>query len=231
MSKRIEAASAWPAARTTLTAAAILAVVGSSPALAQRKQAPKPTTPAPTAQQQPDLFFSPWTKFCIKGQEPKAKQICFTGKDAHLNSGAPAAAAALVETENDRKKVLRVTLPLGVQLGPGTRFVIDNSRPTQGHYVICYINGCMAEYDATTQVINQLKEGKQLAIQAVNANGQAFSVNLPLGDFAKVYAGPPVDTKVFEARQKKMLDELDRRVSEADQRLESLYAKESAKPK
>ena len=27
------------------------------------------------------LIYQPWTKFCMKGQDANAKQVCFTGKD------------------------------------------------------------------------------------------------------------------------------------------------------
>jgi hypothetical protein len=43
---------------------------------------------------------------------------------------------------------------------------------------------------------------------------------LPLGDFAKAYDGPPTDPQVFEAQQKKLQDELQRRAEEARKKLE-----------
>ena len=63
--------------------------------------APAPAAPAPEAQQQApaqaqgeqqqqvQLIYSPWTKFCLKGQnnDPNAKQVCFTGKDARIEFG------------------------------------------------------------------------------------------------------------------------------------------------
>jgi invasion protein IalB len=232
---RIAAPPAWPVARTVFTAAAILAVVGTSWTLAQQRAAPKQTAPAaqkgqaaaPPAQAvQPDLIYAPWTKLCVKGQEPKAKQVCYTGKDVHLETGVMAAAAVLVETENDPKKVLRVTLPLGMQLVQGTRMIIDDGRPALGPYLICFTNGCMAEYDASTQLINRLKKGQLLAIQGINANGQAINVNLPLSDFAKAHDGPPLDPKVFEERQQKLNEELQRRTNEVRERLERLQVSE-----
>ena len=60
--------------------------------------------------EQPQLIFSPWTKFCLKGQEANAKQVCFTGKDGRVESGMPVVAAVLIEPEGEPKKILRVTL-------------------------------------------------------------------------------------------------------------------------
>jgi len=193
------------------------------------KAAPKPAeAPAPQAQQappaqqgeQPQLIFSPWTKFCLKGQEANAKQVCFTGKDGRVESGMPVVAAVLIEPENEPKKVLRVTLPLGMSIQPGTRVIVDNGQPMTGPYVICFNNGCMADYEASGELIGKLKKGQGLVIQGINGAGQPMSLVVPLGDFAKAYDGPPTDPKVFEEQQKKLQEELQRRAEEARKKLE-----------
>jgi invasion protein IalB len=184
-------------------------------------QPPQGQAAAPADQQQPQLIYSPWTKFCLKGQDATAKQVCFTGKDARLESGMPVVAAVLIEPEGEPKKVLRVTLPLGMQLVHGTRLIVDQGQPATGPYVICFTNGCMADYEANADMIGKLKKGQQLAVQAINSNGQPVSLLLPLSDFAKAYDGPPTDPKVFEEQQKKLQEELQRRANEARQKLES----------
>ena len=65
----------------------------------------------------------------------------------------PVVLVVLVEPEGDAKKLLRVTLPLGVSLQAGTRVIIDNGQPFTAPYVICLSNGCMAEYEAKAQEI------------------------------------------------------------------------------
>jgi invasion protein IalB len=177
-------------------------------------------------QQQVQLIFSPWTKFCLKGQPgqtppPDAKEVCFTGKDARVESGQPVLAAVLIEPEGQDHKLLRVTLPLGMQLGHGTRVIIDQNQPMTAPYVICFTNGCMADYEANAEMIGKLKKGQGLVIQAINATGQPISVVMPLNDFAKAYDGPPTDPKVFEEQQKKLQEELQRRADEARKKLES----------
>ncbi len=168
------------------------------------------------------LIYSPWTKFCLKGQnDPNAKQVCFTGKDARIESGMPVVAAVLIEPEGEPKKILRVTLPLGMQLIHGTRVIIDQNQPMTAPYVICFTNGCMADYEATADLIGKMKKGQGLVVQAINSTGQPISLVLPLADFAKAYDGPPTDPKVFEEQQKKLQDELQRRADEARKKLES----------
>ena len=183
---------------------------------------PQPSSPAPQPQaaEQPQLIFSPWTKFCLKGQEANAKQVCFTGKDGRVESGMPVVAAVLIEPEGEQKKILRVTLPLGMSLAPGTRVIVDQGQPMTGPYVICFNNGCMADYEASAELIGKLKKGQGLVVQGINGAGQAISLVLPLNDFSKAYEGAPTDPKVFEEQQKKLQDELQRRAEEARKKLE-----------
>jgi invasion protein IalB len=197
------------------------------PAQAQPQQAAPQGQAQNGQQQQPiQLIFSPWTKFCLKGQpnqppDPNAKEVCFTGKDARVESGQPVAAAVLIEPTGQDKKLLRVTLPLGMQLAHGTRLIIDQNQPMTAPYVICFTNGCMADYEANADMIGKMKKGQGLVIQAINATGQPISLVMPLNDFAKAYEGPPTDPKVFEEQQKKLQDELQRRADEARKKLES----------
>lgn len=164
----------------------------------------------------PALIYAPWTKFCLTGKEANAKEVCFTGKDGRIESGQPVIAAVVIEPEAEPKKILRVTLPLGMQLGRGTRISIDNDAPLQTPYVICFANGCMADYEATPELISSLKRGRTLEVQAINGNGAQLKLPLPLtGEFAKAYDGPPTDPKVFEATQKKLQEELQQRAKAA----------------
>jgi len=198
------------------------AVPAQQPAPPQQGQQP----PQGQAGQQAQLIFSPWTKFCLKGQpgqapDPNAKQICFTGKDARIESGMPVVAAVLIEPEGQERKILRVTLPLGMQLAHGTRVIIDQNQPLTAPYVICFTNGCMADYEANADMIGKMKKGQGLVIQAINSTGQPISLGMPLADFAKAYDGPPTDPKVFEEQQKKLQEELQRRADEARKKLEN----------
>ncbi|HKA47022.1 MAG TPA: invasion associated locus B family protein [Methyloceanibacter sp.] len=211
--------------------AAVAAVTFSAQSLAQqtpapKAQQPKATTPKgnqpnqpksaqtpaqPQQSEQPNLTFTPWTKVCPKGQEANAKRICLTGKDGSIESGLPVVAAVLIEPEGDPKKILRITMPLGVALQPGTRVVIDQGQPMMGPYVICAGNGCMSDFEASGEFVDHMKRGKGLAVQGVNGGGQVITVVIPLADFAKAYDGPPTDPKVFEDQQRKRFEEFQKR--------------------
>jgi len=221
---------------------------GAPPAAPKAKAAPKaapkaPAAPAPSAQQAPapaagapaaggqpadqqvQLIYAPWTKFCLKGQDAGAKQVCFTGKDGRIESGQPVIAAVIIEPEGEPKKILRVTLPLGMQLVHGTRVIVDSNAPMQSPYVICFANGCMSDYEVTPELLANLKKGQNLVVQAINSNGAPLTLPLPLQEsgssFAKAYDGPPTDPKVFEETQKKLQEELQKRAEEARKKLEA----------
>jgi invasion protein IalB len=115
------------------------------------------------AEQQVQLIYQPWTKFCMKGQDANAKQVCFTGKDGRIESGQPVVAAVIIEPEGEPKKLLRVTLPLGMQLVHGTRIIVDQNAPLQSPYVICFANGCMSDYEVSADLLGQMKKGQNLS--------------------------------------------------------------------
>ena len=225
-------------------AAGLLAVfTAGTPALAQQpkpakpaaqKLAPaKPAAPAPAAptQQQaaapPQLMYSPWIKVCGKGPETNNKQVCVLTKDGRLENGMPVAVVQLFEPEG-APKVLRITVPLGMQLQHGTRMIIDQGQPVQEPYKICFPVGCMADYPVTDDMIQKMKKGQTITLQAINMQGNPISLPLPLNDFAKAYDGPPTDPKVVEEQQRKLQEELQKKAEEARKKLEAQQPAPSA---
>ncbi len=217
-----------------LAAAAFFA----APALAQQTPAkpapakPAPAKPAPAqapqgqppqgqaaAQGQPQLMYSPWVKVCGKGQDTNNKQVCVLTKDGRLENGMPVAVVQLFEPEG-QPKMMRVTVPLGMQIQHGTRLIIDQSPPVNEPYKICFPIGCVSDYQVTDDMIKQMKKGTTLTLQAINMQGTPISLPLPLNDFAKAYDGPATDPKVFEEQQQKLQSELQKKAEEARKKLE-----------
>jgi invasion protein IalB len=217
---------AWPrpwgrvlgaTAAAALVAAATLWVA--EPALAQKRPAARP---APQAAQnnQPQLMYSPWMKVCGKGQDTNGKKVCVVTKDGRLENGMPVAIVQLFEPEG-QPKMLRVTVPLGMQLQHGTRVIIDQDTPVNEPYKICFPVGCMSDYPVSDEMVKKMKKGKVLIVQAINMRGQPISLPLPLNDFAKAFDGPPTDPKVFAAQQRKLQEELQKKAEAARKRLEA----------
>ena len=225
---------------------AIMAIAGllaallvAAPAFAQtpapaQKQPAKPAapkapaaTPAPAApaaqqaaQEQPQLMYSPWMKVCGKGPDTNNKQVCVITKDGRLENGMPVAIVQLFEPEGEAK-VLRVTVPLGMQLQHGTRIVLDQDQPMQSPYKICFPVGCMSDYPIADDMIAKMKKGQNITVQAINMQGTPISLPMPLNDFAKAYDGPATDPKAFEEQQRKLQEELQKKAEEARKKLEA----------
>ena len=238
MVHRIASGRPWGRALTASFATGLLAaaMVAGGPALAQQPKpakpaaqkqpapakpaAPAPAAPAPqAAAAPPQLMYSPWIKVCGKGPETNNKQVCVLTKDGRLENGMPVAVVQLFEPEGE-PKVLRVTVPLGMQIQHGTRMIIDQGQPAQEPYKICFPVGCMSDYPVTDDLINKMKKGQQITVQAINLQGTAISLPLPLTDFAKAYDGPPTDPKAFEEQQRKLQEELQKKAEEARKKLE-----------
>lgn len=226
------------AAAGILTAAAVFVAptaLAQTPPKQPAKQPAKPAAPnkqAPAAQpapqqppqqgaaDQPSLMYSPWMKVCGKGPDTNNKQVCVITKDGRLENGMPVAVVQLFEPEGEQK-VLRVTVPLGMQLAHGTRLLIDQDQPEQQPYRICFPIGCMADYPVPDDMIGKMKKGQVITIQAINMQGTPISLPLPLADFAKAYDGPATDPKAFEDQQRKLQEELQKKAEEARKKLES----------
>ena len=128
----------------------------------------------------------------------------------------------MIEPEGEPKKILRVTLPLGMQLLHGTRIIIDSNPPQQSPYVICFANGCMSDYEVTPGNDRQHEEGPEPRGAGDQRQRRAADPAAAAGsEFAKAYDGPPTDPKVFEEKQKKLQEELQKRAEEARKKLEA----------
>ena len=232
----------WARNATVAAAGLMAALLLAAPALAQApapapaaKQPAKPAAPkqapaaapapaAPAQQQaapdQPQLMYSPWMKVCGKGPDTNNKQVCVINKDGRLENGMPVAIVQLFEPEGD-PRVLRVTVPLGMQLAHGTRMILDSEQPQQQPYKICFPVGCMSDYPVDDAMLAKMKKGQAITIQAINMQGTPISLPMPLTDFAKAYDGPATDPKAFEEQQRKLQEELQKKADEARKKLEA----------
>ena len=203
-----------------VVASIVVLLVLNGAAVAQPRKAPpekmRPVQPTPQTVPLPKtpnvhgatnellpMVYSKWAKFCgTDSNNPQTKPICLTVSEARLETGQFVAGAALIEQAGDEKKLLRVTLPLGLRLTPGVRMFIDGEAPRNGSYEICIANGCMADFEVNPEFVVRLKTGEQLQLQGTNVSGQIASYLLPLGGFGPANEGPPTDPKALEREQR-----------------------------
>jgi invasion protein IalB len=140
----------------------------------------------------PAITYSPWIKFCLGN-------TCFVGRDGRANAECgPVVAAVLIERNGDAKKTLRVILPTRVNLERGVRIIIDQGPTIERPYGDCFASGCMADYDAGAELVDQLKQGRMLVLTATDKANSPINLTVPLVDFANAYDGPPQELKEFE---------------------------------
>jgi invasion protein IalB len=165
------------------------------------------------------LTFSPWTKFCVT-------DTCFVGSDGRLQPDCgPGVAAVVIERNGDDKRTLRVTLPARVNLERAVRIIIDQGQAIERPYIGCFVSGCMAEYAAGAELVDQLKQGKTLVLEAIDKANSPISFTVPLVDFASAYDGPPQELKAFEASRSDLKAKLDRQKREEEDRKARCEAK------
>jgi hypothetical protein len=107
--------------------------------------------------------------------------------------------ATLIEPEGEPKK-FRVTVPSSLH-PRGPRIIIDMEPEINSSFFSCSANTCMADYEATPELVDKLKKGHMLQIQ-VGGLAPMIPVLLPLVDssgitFARANEGPPTDPKSF----------------------------------
>jgi invasion protein IalB len=96
----------------------------------------------------PRLVYRPWTKLCVGGQDARTKRVCFTAKEGRRETGERAIMVALLEPEGDPTRLLRITLPLDLQIAYGTKLLIDDFA-MNGPFIICMPNACWSDYKLT----------------------------------------------------------------------------------
>jgi invasion protein IalB len=163
-----------------------------------------------------ELIYSPWEKHCIDAD------LCVIGMDVRLASGCKlvVAGALLTERTGETKRTLRVGLPNYVRLDDGVRISFDQGPPLLLPFVKRHDYGSVADHEAGAELVDQLKRGTILVIEATSAAGVSLTYRLPLRGFATAYDGPvppPVFKQAGPKAQSKLQEELQRRQEELPQ--------------
>ena len=156
-----------------------------------------------------NLDYSPWTRTCRPDPGDGGHLACFTISSGRIptakDGDAPAVSAMVMQQESNTSKVLRIIVPLGVQVAFGTRLLIDGAINGQRAYVACFSGGCFSDYPLDDAMLG-LTSAKNLAIQAINSNGAPLTLSIPLAGFAQSYAGGAADPTSLDRRDGKEID-------------------------
>ncbi len=144
-----------------------------------------------------------WVKLCEKAQVKKddkdKKEICITHQEQlDRNTGGPMVSAAVRSVEGAPAQRFLVTVPLGMAIPAGAQVKIDDQKePMKLTYTYCFPNGCTAEIEASEELLNTMKGGKELFVSAISVIGEQVLFKLPLAGFKESIEGKPVDTAQF----------------------------------
>jgi invasion protein IalB len=204
------AQSAAPAAKGAAPAAA---AKGAAPAASAKGAAP--------AQDDKDKNY--WIKLCDKVPglvEPKEgekepqkieQKICLTHlEQIDPRNGMPLVSVAIRHIDGKDKEALMIMVPLHVILPPGVLVKLeDNDGKSEGEplkipFVYCAITGCVAEVEATKDLIEKMKKSKAIGIGVVNMSGKGIKFALPMQGFEKTLAGPPADNNKYKEDRKRL---------------------------
>lgn len=160
----------------------------------------------------PRLMISSWIKSCSQYSFAYAAAQCRVRKDV-FESGELIGSFVVFEADmRGPKAVLIFSVRRDVALKDNARLIVDRNQPLSAQTINCTrampAEGGTALYcEAGTNVLNRLKIGQVLTMEAVQKNGRPFSMQIDLKEFASVYDGPPTDLKALLAQQIKLQSE------------------------
>ncbi len=209
-SSMVNAVSKSVLGTAALAALALGAALSAVPAAAQQAAAP--------AAAEPTIPEGPWLKVCST-DAATSKQTCVVTQELRAESGAFIASVTLRQVTGETALSVIVAVPPGVLLQPGLATKVDNNAQTDVKYEICFPNACYARRDSNMDFVAQLKRGNQLAIQAINQQGQPLTFNFTLTGFTRTYDGEGLNAEAAQARQDQLNQALQARAEQARQRL------------
>jgi invasion protein IalB len=125
----------------------------------------------------------PWRKFCLN-------DACFIGK--HRRSSCEMIAeVTLVERKLETRTLLNIGLPPRIDPERAIRITIDGNAPASRAASRCDSRGCWTDHAAGPELVEQLKQGQLLVLEAANRDATPHVVTISLTGFAAAYDGPP----------------------------------------
>jgi invasion protein IalB len=169
-----------------------------------------------------------WTKACSK--DPSGKEFCATTRFFGQTASQPTLSVAVYSVTGEDKRFARFLLPVGLLLRPGFRLTIDKGDPIDGHYVVCFPNGCFGEVELSAANMTAMKKGSAASITTRNSGNFEVTFNVQIKDFAAAFDGPAVDPKVLEQQNAELQKQLEEKARQQRQQLEQQQGTAPATP-
>ena len=192
------------------------------PKSTQPKSAPTAAAPAAGAQAPAGAAAQApaqdaWVKLCMKNEQTQNKEICLINHEGlDPNSGMVLITAMVRKVEGEPKQQLIIRLPTAYALviPAGVQAKIDEEKPIDLQYMICFPAGCQAQTDLTPEVMEAMRKGKQMVVAAVNFQQKTMGFPVPLSGFNKAADGPAADPVKYEESRKQLMEMFKKRQQE-----------------
>jgi invasion protein IalB len=217
-------------ARFAVCAAAGALVLGMAVPLAVAQQDPPAAVPKSTAAPKSSAGQVPaaaaagdapqgdaWVKLCMNNEQTANKEICLINHEGlEPNTGMVLIAAAVRKAEGEEKQQLLVRVPTAYALviPAGVQLKIDEGKPIQLQYSICFPTSCQVQMELTKELFDNMRKGKQMVVAAMNIQQKTMGFPVPLTGFGKAYDGPPVDNAKYEESRRQLMEVFRKRQAE-----------------
>jgi invasion protein IalB len=217
-------------ARFAVCAAAGALVLGMAVPLAVAQQDPPPAVPKSTAAPKSSAGQAPavaaagdapqgdaWVKLCMNNEQTANKEICLINHEGlEPNTGMVLIAAAVRKAEGEEKQQLLVRVPTAYALviPAGVQIKIDEGKPIQLQYSICFPTSCQVQMELTKELFDNMRKGKQMVVAAMNIQQKTMGFPVPLAGFGKAFDGPPVDNAKYEESRRQLMEVFRKRQAE-----------------
>ena len=81
-------------------------------------------------------------------------------------------------------------------------------------YTHCHQVGCVAELEATPEMLKDLKSNAGIRVFTISLSGAPIGFDVPLTGFDQALSGPPVDTKKYAEARKQLMQQIAQRQQE-----------------
>jgi len=187
---------------------------------AQPKSSAAPKKSAPTTAAAPaagQVAQDAWVKLCMNNQQTAGKEICLINHEGlEPNTGMVLIAAAVRKAEGDEKQQLLIRVPTAYALviPAGVQLRIDEEKPIQLQYSICFPTSCQVQMELTDDLYQKMRAGKQMVVAAMNIQQKTMGFPVPLTGFSKAYDGPAVDNQKYEEQRRQLMEVFRKRQAE-----------------
>jgi hypothetical protein len=144
---------------------------------------------------------SSWKKFCLN-------DVCYVGKGrvgegrvgkGRLSDCGLIGELTLVKRRAEPARRMSIALPGSINPERAIRITIDGNAPVSGKISRCDCACWVDYYEAGAELIEQLRRGQRLVLEAVSRN-KPHIVAIPLAGFAAAYDGPPTPMPEMKMR-------------------------------